>query len=469
MLVIKYVNNKQNLSETKTYEEFSKWLGTKPQRLGIMSRMYPNLTASFITEGLANVFHISHKKQQFKSLEAPYFEWEIEAPYIKRIPFAAVPEQDGAGGSEITMYFTERYYEHYDIFKIDTTRQQCLVVARPRRVSDDKWEYTVRLIDNDFSSILDLNGCQIGDTTRFQSNAFHEMHSEGYIKYQSNVETHREYLTTHRVDVEYSAQFAATEQMFIDVAQGKDKDNLTHKIFRMDKKEKQLLDNFLYVRNNGLLFNRGNVDKNGKATIQNENGIPIIIGNGFMPQIERFCGKYVFNKWGTVVLKTALSEMVAKAETPTGNIFGFICNEKMWHYVQNLQEFLSWLKPLDSSYLYSKDKGGYVKVGATFSAYEYAGNTIHFTVDRALSYEYGDKAFGVFVDLTADSNGTPAVSMFTLKNGDFISNKFLGVGGEDGLTSGNVASVVAASRLIMWGYSGMGVFNPYRSYMIMEA
>ena len=32
----------------------------------------------------------------------------------------------------------------------------------------------------------------------------------------------------------------------------------------MDKIEKNLLDNFLYVRNNGLLFNKTNVDVNGE-------------------------------------------------------------------------------------------------------------------------------------------------------------------------------------------------------------
>ena len=32
----------------------------------------------------------------------------------------------------------------------------------------------------------------------------------------------------------------------------------------MNKKEKDLLENFLYVRNNGLLFNKTNVDKNGE-------------------------------------------------------------------------------------------------------------------------------------------------------------------------------------------------------------
>lgn len=210
---------------------------------------------------------MDHKKEQYKSLEAPYFEWDIETTYIKRVEFAAVPEQ-GAAGEDIIMHFKERYYEKYDIFKIDATRQQCQVVSRPIRKADDFWEYTVRLIDNDYSSILDLDGCQVGMTTRFQSNAMPEMHEEGYIKYQSNVETHRGYITTHRVDVSYSAQFAAMENVFIQVAEGKDKKSLIPTIYKMDKKEKQLLDSFLYARNNGSMFNRTNVDKNGKATIQ---------------------------------------------------------------------------------------------------------------------------------------------------------------------------------------------------------
>lgn len=78
MLVANYVSNKQNMSETKTYEDFYKFVGAKPHRLGVMSRMYPYLTSSFITEGLRNIFYMDNKKEQFKSLEAPYFEWDIE-------------------------------------------------------------------------------------------------------------------------------------------------------------------------------------------------------------------------------------------------------------------------------------------------------------------------------------------------------------------------------------------------------
>ena len=120
--------------------------------------------------------------------------------------------------------------------------------------------------------------------------------------------------------------------------------------------------------------------------------------------------------------------------------------------------------------MYSTAKNKYLEVGATFQSYEFAGNQVTFQVDRALSYEWDRKAFGVFIDLTADSvDGKPALQMFTLKGGDFISNRFPGVGGLDGLSSGVVSSAVAASKLINWGYSGVAVFNPYRSYMLIEA
>ena len=54
-----------------------------------------------------------------------------------------------------------------------------MLVKRPVRKANDLWEYVVRLIDNDYSSLLDISGCQVGDTTRFQSNAMPEMHEEG--------------------------------------------------------------------------------------------------------------------------------------------------------------------------------------------------------------------------------------------------------------------------------------------------
>lgn len=103
----------------------------------------------------------------------------LETNYIKRVEFAEVPATDGADGEEIVMAFKERYYEKYDIFKIEESGQQCQVVSRPIRKADNYWEVTVRLIDNDYSSVLDRSACQVGSTTRWIGNAVPELHEEG--------------------------------------------------------------------------------------------------------------------------------------------------------------------------------------------------------------------------------------------------------------------------------------------------
>lgn len=180
----------------------------------------------------------------------------------------------------------------------------------------------------------------------------------------------------------------------------------------MDKVESNLLKNFLYVRNNGLLFNKTNVDKNGKATIFDpDTGRPIYIGDGIIPQVERFASKYAYNKLTVDAFTTALRMMVEKAEQPTGNKFIFIVNETLWYDIQTvLSEWLARFKTC-GTYLWSKKANGYVDVGATFQSYEIGGNTISFRVDRTFSREWGmDKGFGLMLDLTADKvSGEPAI------------------------------------------------------------
>ena len=73
------------------------------------------------------------------------------------------------------MAFKENYYQKYDSFRIDKTKQQCQVVSRPIRKRDDYWEVQVRLIDNGYDTILDTDGCQVGDLTTFQSVAVPEL------------------------------------------------------------------------------------------------------------------------------------------------------------------------------------------------------------------------------------------------------------------------------------------------------
>jgi len=70
----------------------------------------------------------------------------------------------------------------------------------------------------------------------------------------------RGYIQTHRFDASFTAQYAAMEDTFVKIAEGKDQGSLTETIYKMNKTEKDLLNTFLEGRNNALLFSKGNVN-----------------------------------------------------------------------------------------------------------------------------------------------------------------------------------------------------------------
>lgn len=81
------------------------------------------------------------------------------------------------------MSFTEKYYELHEIFKIDKSGQQCFVVSRPVRKSDNCWSVMVRLVDDNYQSVLDATACMPGDDTHLIGNAKPELHDCGFVKY----------------------------------------------------------------------------------------------------------------------------------------------------------------------------------------------------------------------------------------------------------------------------------------------
>lgn len=147
--------------------------------------------------------------------------------------------------------------------------------------------------------------------------------------------------------------------------------------------------------------------------------------------------------------------MGEKSKESTGNTYTFLTNDRFWLLAQvALHEFI--VNKTDNAFLWSKEAnggvGGYVKVGASYNAYEFAGNKIVFHVDKALSREYPDKAYALCLDLTADkTSNQPPIGMFTLRGGDYITNYIEGVGGKSGLASGPVSSPVAGTHLVAWG------------------
>ena len=472
MLVASFVTNRPTMGSTRTYEDFSKFMGERPHRLGVISRLYPELTATYLTESLRNIYYGENKKQNsFQSIDSMMFEWEIQTNYIKRVPFAAAPNGNGANGSEIEMIFPENWYQLHEIFKIEESGQQCFVVSQPVRLADNAWSVMVRLMDDNYESILDEEACQPGCLTRFVGNAKPEMHDCGFVKYQSSVEKMRNYLTTVRVQDSYSERYAAMEDTLIKIGKGENQGCLTETIYRLEPMKKNLIENFLYVRENMMLLAKGTMGVDGKSTISDRaTGRPITVGDGLIPQVERFASKYSANNITINTFQTVIEQMVSKSEQPTGNHFLFVCNEQGWAIVQRvLGKYLADRKA-DGAYLWSeggnKGQGQYVKVGNTFDSYEYGGNIISFKADRTLTREFMEPYF-LCLDLTAGKTSAQApIQMYTLKGGDYMTFDLYGPGLKDGLSSGIVSTQVAGGVSGIWGYCSIAVFNPYKSFIL---
>lgn len=138
-----------NKLNTKTYEDWSKYIGAKPHRFGVVARLYPQNTLSFITDGLRNIYYNEAKgANKFQTINSLYYEWTIDVGQVKKVEFADEPQGYGAGGTEITMAFKENYYQKYDIFMIDESRQQCQVLSRPIRKRDKQTQLIVSLLTN---------------------------------------------------------------------------------------------------------------------------------------------------------------------------------------------------------------------------------------------------------------------------------------------------------------------------------
>jgi hypothetical protein len=63
--------------------------------------------------------------------------------------------------------------------------------------------------------IPDASMLKKGRTTRFRSN-YHPELSRGYVKYQFNTETHRNYLSKHRSSDVQSAEYSASQEFYIE-------------------------------------------------------------------------------------------------------------------------------------------------------------------------------------------------------------------------------------------------------------
>lgn len=190
MKIVDYNTVKQTMGDTKTVQDFGRFLGEKPHRLGLVASLYQDLTASYLTDGLMNVYYNEKKGSQFQPINSLVIEWDLDVNYIKKVYLAEDGTDTGANGSDITLVFAEKYYDKYDTFVLEN-RQQLFVKYPPVRLGSNRWSYVCQLVDNGSGKVVDTTYTTKGKYTRLRSNYHPELSERGYSKFQSNTERHR--------------------------------------------------------------------------------------------------------------------------------------------------------------------------------------------------------------------------------------------------------------------------------------
>lgn len=86
-------------------------------------------------------------------------------------------EGNGQGGSDVLIHMPENYYQKYDTFIVEETRQQFMVMNRPQRLRDNDFLLVCKILDDNYD--VAVVGDLAGKLTRFVTNYMPEMHEEG--------------------------------------------------------------------------------------------------------------------------------------------------------------------------------------------------------------------------------------------------------------------------------------------------
>lgn len=77
MLVANFTSRIPTMGQTKTWQDWTEYMGAKPNRLGVVARHYTDNTLNFITDGLKNVYLKDNKPSGFKLSNSLLIEWEV--------------------------------------------------------------------------------------------------------------------------------------------------------------------------------------------------------------------------------------------------------------------------------------------------------------------------------------------------------------------------------------------------------
>ena len=107
-------------------------------------------------------------------------EWDIKVERVKKVMITG-QDGDGHGGSDVLIHMPENYYQKYDTFIVEETRQQFIVMNRPQRLRDNDFLLVCKILDDNYDvRVVGGENALVGKLTRFVTNYMPEMHEEGW-------------------------------------------------------------------------------------------------------------------------------------------------------------------------------------------------------------------------------------------------------------------------------------------------
>jgi hypothetical protein len=477
------------MGDTRTLQTWGQRLGMKPQYLTPVVHKRPDLTLLWLTKGLGNVFSNGKDFNGVKgatTVDSLVYRWNIKSNLIPMIRVVEDCTSNGANGSLVRLVVEKNYFHKQDTIR--TKRGQLLhVEVAPNRIANDRWEYLCKLVTSEpeRDRITDLSSLRTGEFVQWHSTYGYELDERGYSRYNYNFEEHENWISCHRVSESISGHMAMFEDQFVEMPKRDKSGKVTgSEYFRLPKIEESLQEQMMYAINQHLLFGQSNM-RGSRATIQAANGSDVIMGDGLIAQVERVCDKHSYTKLTAKVLREAINTTVYRTGKITGVHITMICNQRMWQDVQEVlnaeaRGFNNVLNPYfvvtDKSQQtrkapISSGKLDGMKVGATYTTYEFGGNFVTFMPDYSLSQDiaYRDRSYGIFINTDLTDDGQPNIQMMTVKGGELITGELVGLGARTGTASGLISTSVSGSEIHWKAFSGLRVADPYQAFILQQA
>lgn len=469
-----------NSKAMATLPELAKVFNQAPNMAAKTIRLYPHNSLSFFTEGLGEIYDINAKSDNFIGVNKREYKWKIRGHRVPKIKFAArvtggaitAGSNLGTNAQEFIVACDSAYYNPNDIIKLED-QSLLFINSEGRFMAPGIFEYSVEINTNNPAETVASTFLVAGRTSGLNGNAYPELSDKGYISSAMTMEEHINFLTKVRYDYSWSADAAATKFLIEDTVQlnGKSvKQNyITDKLF-LDAMEQ-----YHYNKEMELIYGRTTVDERGRCFRQDKKGQDIVKGSGLLEQMHE-SSKQTYTELNIGLIEDILMDMSLRMPKRTGNTILLTTGMqgyKEFGRLMRAEHKGSWAFAADQ---YVKTKGGKIQLGGEYNAFTFQGNKLIVAPNNVFDHpanvseldaegRFLESSKLLFIDASS-YDGVKNIQMIAKDGRSFITGDLDGVGGQDGKTSGKVATPLDGSSKIIIGTMGLIMHNPYSSYQL---